>query len=231
MQTVPHTVHCNECKFRSLLFNNLKGEELEIFNQNRRDLLFKKGETIIKESHEITEFLYLKTGLVKIHKMGMDKNDHIISIAQPLDFVSLLSIFSKSIFEFSITAIEESTVCAINIEFLESLVKSNGIFALDLLNKLSTTYDNIINTRFMLSSKHLRGRIAYIILFFSNKIYHDNKFELPLSRKEIGELINMTTENVIRILSEFRKDGIIGIDGKTIEIQNEEILRKICELG
>ena len=36
-------------------------------------------------------------------------------------------------------------------------------------------------------------------------------FDLPVSRKEIGELIGMTTENVIRIFSEFRRDEISQI--------------------
>lgn len=62
-------------------------------------------------------------------------------------------------------------------------------------------------------------------------IYIGHKFNLPISRREIAELINMTTENVIRILSEFRKDKIINIDGKGIEIINLPLLEKISELG
>ena len=89
--------------------------------------------------------------------------------------------------------------------------------------------DNIILT--FLDVKQLRsyGRIAYILLYFSEKIYKNNVFELPVSRKEIAEFIGMTTENVIRALSELRKDGIIKIYGKTIEIADTERLKKINE--
>ena len=48
---------------------------------------------------------------------------------------------------------------------------------------------------------------------------------------EIAELIGMTTENVIRILSEFRKDKILKIFGKTIEIIDIGRLEKISEHG
>jgi hypothetical protein len=41
----------------------------------------------------------------------------------------------------------------------------------------------------------------------------------------------MSTENVIRILSEFRKDGIINIEGKFITINQPGRLQKIYELG
>ena len=61
--------------------------------------------------------------------------------------------------------------------------------------------------------------------------YNSNIFELPVSRKEIGEFIDMTTENVIRTLSEFRKDNIIKINGKIIEIIDLSRLMQICEFG
>ena len=79
--------------------------------------------------------------------------------------------------------------------------------------------------------KNLRGRIAYILLLFANDIYKTDAFDLPLSRKEIAQLIDMTTENVIRILSEFRKDEIIRINGKNIEILNKKSLNRISEHG
>ena len=56
-------------------------------------------------------------------------------------------------------------------------------------------------------------------------------FDLPVSRKEIGELIGMTTENVIRIFSEFRQDGIISINGKSITILNKKNLHTLEKNG
>lgn len=57
------------------------------------------------------------------------------------------------------------------------------------------------------------------------------EYELPLCRKEIGDYIGMTTENVIRTLSEFRKDKIISINGKIIEIRNLDTLISISQYG
>jgi CRP/FNR family transcriptional regulator len=52
---------------------------------------------------------------------------------------------------------------------------------------------------------------------------------MPVSRKEIADYIGMSTANVIRTLSDFKKDGIIKVFGKTIEladIYKLEILSK-----
>jgi hypothetical protein len=43
--------------------------------------------------------------------------------------------------------------------------------------------------------------------------------------------VGMTTENVIRTLSEFRKDGILKIYGKTIQIVQIDTLKSIAEFG
>ncbi len=222
---------CQNCEFKSLIFDGLNEPDIITLTQNKSEQVFLKGECIVQEGNEVNEFFYLKKGLVKIHKIGMDDKDHIISIAQPNDFISLLSVFSNSKYDFTITAIEECSICSINLEFIKNLVVSNGEFSATILNKMSCTYNNIINSRFLISNKHLRGRISYILLYFSEMIYLKRRFDLPLSRREIGELINMTTENVIRILSEFRKDKIIIIDGKTIEITNFEFLKKLCKAG
>jgi len=69
------------------------------------------------------------------------------------------------------------------------------------------------------------------LLYFSQDIYFSPEFDLPLSRKEMAEYVGMTTENVIRTLSEFRRDGILKIYGKTIQIVNIDILKSISEFG
>ena len=231
MKIIPHTSDCQTCTFKSLLFTKMKDDELQFINKDRKEFLFDKGEMIIGEGSPVKEFLYLKRGLVKLVKKGENQKERIISIARPMDFVSLLSTFSEKKYNYSISALEESTVCTINLESMKEVVKQNGAFALELLELITRSSNFVIQSTYDIDDKHLRGRIAYILLWFSQKIYHKLKFELPISRKEIGELINMTTENVIRILSEFRKDEIIKIDGKGIEILKLDLLERLSKSG
>jgi CRP/FNR family transcriptional regulator len=122
-------------------------------------------------------------------------------------------------------------MCFIDLEVLKNTVRNNGVFALEVLEKISRISDDIIQFRMMIDRRQLRGRIAYILVMFARQVYFKSKFHLPLSRKEIAELIDMSTENVIRILSEFRKDEIIRIDGSLIEILNIGQLERLCRFG
>jgi CRP/FNR family transcriptional regulator len=225
------TSRCTECAFRSLLFDKLEMEELVKMDGSKTEVKYDKGEDILIEGDQIREFVYLKKGLVKLSKKTDDQKDHIISFAKPKTFIGFLTVFSKDTYQYTLSALEESTLCFIDIDVIKNIIRDNGTFALDVLSKISQVSDEIINRRVDICSKQLRGRIAYLLITFSKDIYYNTKFELPLTRKEFGELIDMSTENVIRILSEFRKDGIIEIDGSRINITNFESLEKISKFG
>ena len=66
--------------------------------------------------------------------------------------------------------------------------------------------------------------MAYPADLLLREVFYSQEFDLPLTRKEMAEYVGMTTENVIRTLSEFRKDGILKIYGKTIQIVKMESL-------
>jgi CRP-like cAMP-binding protein len=224
------TCNCDQCELRSLFFHHVSEKELQSLCIRKVERNFFKGELIVEEGNEIHDFNYLKSGLVKLYRSSDDR-EQIITIAKPFDFISLLSVFSNGYYKYSVRALEDSVTCSINITEVRNLIKTNGTFALDLLEKMNRIADEIIIESLDIRKKHLRGRIAHVLLYFSGSIFHQPEFELPISRKEIAEYIGMTTENVIRTLSEFRKDKIIKINGKTIELVNKEMLERISQLG
>jgi CRP/FNR family transcriptional regulator len=211
--------------------DKLDGTHLDIVCTGKVEKDFRQGETIIKEGTKIREFSYLKSGLVKLFRTDQSGKEQIISIAKPLDYVSLLSVFSNKKYNYSVTALEDSVTCNLNLEDIRSIINENGSLALNLLSKMSRVTDKLILDSLEIRVKHLRGRVAYLLLYFSEDVYSSEEFDLPLSRKEMAEYVGMTTENVIRTLSEFRKDGILKIYGKTIQIANMDSLRSIAEFG
>jgi len=221
---------CQFCSYKSILLQSLGEDELSRLDGCKDQFLYKKGEVIYNEGDEIKHMVYLHSGLIKLYKKSGTR-DQIISIAKPRDFVGLLSVFSKENYKYSMAALEDSELCFIKIDCMKNEIKRNGEFAFDILQKMSTMTDNLLEYKYSLSKKNLRGRVAHILVDFSKNIYKSNEFNLPVSRREIGELIDMRTENVIRIFSEFRKDGIIKINGPTIEISQPDLLNKISELG
>lgn len=231
MRTSNEIESCNSCIYRKLLFDSLNSLEYQEVNDSRKEYIYKRGEVISMEGEPINSFLYLRSGLIKLYKTDGNGKDHILSINRPGDFINLLSIFSNSVYKYSIATLEETKVCDIDLKTLESVIASNSTFALRVLNRIGRISDDIIESQFEISQRQVKGRIAYFLLFLSDRIYHKREFRLPVTRREIGELISMTTENTIRTLSEFRKDGIISMDGKTLKIIDYKRMESISNTG
>ncbi|HOK97725.1 MAG TPA: Crp/Fnr family transcriptional regulator [Bacteroidales bacterium] len=223
--------NCEGCELKGLFFSELTNDEIEAVCTWKDERSYKKGEYILREGDPIKEFCYTKSGLVKLVRSVSDQEEQIIYFASSLDFISLLGIFSNDTYPYSVVAIEDTVVCSLRISEVKTFIRTNGNFAFSVIQKLNRVSDNIITTNLEIKRRRLPGRIAYILLYFANDIYKHTTFELPVSRKEIADFIGMTTENVIRTLSEFRRDGIIKISGKTIEIVDMDKLLKIKQFG
>lgn len=222
---------CEQCQLKSLFFSHVKSDELLDICQIKQEKYFINGDTIIKENEPIREFIYMKEGLVKLSRNTTNAKEQIISFSKPFDFVSLLSVFSSDRYKYSVTALENSVVCMLNLNIVKKYAGENALFAMDLMTQISEATDKIIIDNLDIKRKNLKGRVAHVLLYFSKYIYHNEEFELPVSRREIADFIGMTTENVIRALSEFRKDKIIKIFGKDIQIIDIQRLEIISELG
>lgn len=222
---------CEHCDLRSLFFGHVNESILNKVCEMRIEREFQKYESIISEGQSIEHFIYLKKGLVKLYRLADDGKSQIIAIGKPLDFVSLLSVFSDPAYKYSVAALEPSVTCEIPVSIIRDLVLVNGTFAMGMIQKISKTTDAVILDFLDIRRKHLRGRVAHVLLFFTDSIYHSLEFEIPVSRKEIAEIIGMTSENVIRTLSEFKKDNLLKINGKQIQIVDKDRLQAISQHG
>lgn len=211
---------CETCEFRHIVFSYLDEEGILELCNNKTEQSFRKGEIINSEGDNITSFKYLKSGLVKLFRITPTGEEQVITITRPFEFVSNMSIFSSEKYRYSVSALEDSVVCIVRLSFIKDLLLKNGAFATGLLTKMAEMNEKIIGQALDLRQKNLIGRIAYVILYFSKEIYNSRIFDMPVSRREIADYIGMSTANVIRTMSEFKKEGIIKIDGRTIEVSD-----------
>jgi CRP-like cAMP-binding protein len=222
---------CANCDFREIVFANLEDDSIQELCNNKEEQFFRKGEVINHEGEKITDFKYLKSGLVKLYRRTNTGDEQVITITRPFEFVSNMSIFSEERYKYSVSAVEDSIVCVVKLDFIKALFLKNGGFAMGLLTKISKINDKIINQTLDIRQKNLVGRVAFVLLYFTKEIYNSMVFDLPVSRKEIADYIGMSTANVIRTMSDFKKDGIIKVFGKTIEVVDINKLEIISKRG
>jgi CRP-like cAMP-binding protein len=222
---------CESCDFKEIVFSSLDEETIQALCNNKVEQSYRKGEIINHEGEKITGFKYLKSGLVKLYRRTPSGDEQVITITRPFEFVSNMSIFSEERYQYSVSALEDSVVCLVQLDFIKSLFLKNGNFAMSLLTKISKINDKIISQTLDIRQKNLIGRVAFVLLYFNKDIYKSKVFDLPVSRKEIADYIGMSTANVIRTLSDFKRDGIIKVFGKTIEVVDVNKLEILSKRG
>lgn len=223
---------CLDCEFRNVVLRYLDDAEIEELCDHKHEQIYRKGEIICHQGEKITKFRYLKSGLVKLYRQHGQGEEQIIAITRPFEFVTDLAIFEETSYRFSVSALEDSVICAVDIEFMKEILMRNGGFATGLLSRMAGVNNRIITQCLEIRRRNLAGRVALVLIYFSKEIYNNNQiFELPVSRKEISDYIGMSIANVIRTLSDFKKEDIIKIEGKTIEILDFKKLELISERG
>jgi CRP/FNR family transcriptional regulator len=82
-----------------------------------------------------------------------------------------------------------------------------------------------------MSRASVRERVAHTLLLLEaahgKKTKAGVKLELSLSREEIAQLTGTVHESVVRVLSDFKKEGIIRLQKREITILDPTALRKI----
>jgi len=222
---------CESCEFKDIVFRHLDDADILELCNNKHENYYRKGDIIIYQGHRITDFKYLKRGLVKVYRHFSDEDEQIIAITKPFEFVNNIALIDGVFYNYSVSALEDTEICSVNMDFIRELLKRNGSFAIGLLTKMASMNNKIISQFLDIRRRNLTGKVAYVLLYFAREINHSMIFDLPVSRKEIADYIGMSTANVIRTLSEFKNDKIIKVYGKTIEIVDAGKLEMFSKKG
>ena len=223
-------VICKNCNIKSSAAKSLKPDELERLGNNCVEVSFKKGEVVFKQGAFSSNIIYIRSGLVKIHMKG-PAEEQIIKITKAPSYLGIPTTFGEKVNQYSATAIDNTTVCFIDIEVFKYFIFKNGNFAYQIIIDLCRNELNSFNKCVNRTQKHIHGRAADALLFFSKEIYDKEEFTLPLSRLELGYFVNTSRESICRILNEFHNSNIIELKGKNVKILNNELLLTISEKG
>ena len=73
---------------------------------------------------------------------------------------------------------------------------------------------------------------AEILLLLVNDFGLDdqNYLQIALTREELANIVGTATESVIRLLSEFKNDDLLELQGRKIKILNTKGLEKISNV-
>lgn len=224
--------NCEQCIVRQL--NSLKSlnkEELVRISACKTSRIIKKGEVLFEEGDHINGVFCISDGICKVSKMSSNGRDQIIHLVHKGDILGERSLINDEVANLKATAINDMEVCFIPREEIIKDLERNSEFSMNVLKDLANSLKGADNVIVDMAQKTVRQRLAEMLINLEEKFGHDldNILNIHLSREDIANIIGTATESAIRLLSEFKKDGVISLKGKNISLKDIPELKKIAQ--
>ncbi|GGB80170.1 Crp/Fnr family transcriptional regulator [Flavobacterium suaedae] len=210
---------CEQCivrEFSSLKALN-KNELLKLANC-KSSYTIKKGEPIFSEGEKIQGIFCIKDGVCKMTKLSENGNEQIVKLIAKGELLGQRSLISEEPVNLGAVALEDMEVCFIPKAEVMGFFNENNEFSMNVMRTicgdLKSADDHLVN----MAQKSVKQRLAELLLYLHDKFgtNEDKSLKIKLSREEMAGIIGTATESCIRLLSEFKKKGVIEISGKKI---------------
>jgi CRP/FNR family transcriptional regulator, polysaccharide utilization system transcription regulator len=224
---------CEKCALeKNSIFRYLTLDESQQLNFEKDFRHYKRGDVLYQEGNRISGFYCINTGIIKVFKTGLDGKEQIIRFARPGDLIAYRSVLSSEPACTTSKVIEDCQVCFIPSEVLISLIKKNPNFSLELMRLTCHELGEANSYITDIAQKTVRERLAEVLLKLVEDFgLDDQKFlKISLTREELANIVGTATESVIRLLSEFKGDKLVELNGRKIRILNVKGLEKISNV-
>ena len=214
------------------ILRHLDNNELAFLEDASKIIHYNKGEIIFLQGKHMEGCYLILTGIVKQYKTGFEGKDYILRLAKEHELLGYRSVLSGEPACNTSMAIVDSIVCYIPAQCVYNLVKTNGYFALEMLQIACRDLEESHMLITEIAQKSVKERLAELLITLKNKFGIDEKgfINIVLTREDFANIIGTATESVIRLLSEFKTVRYIDISGKKIAILNEKMLEKIAAM-
>lgn len=224
--------NCKGCSCSSSsVFKNLTAEENVFIDSQKICKEYKRAEVIYREGSRINGVFCLNKGILKIYKTGTDGKEQIVAFAKEGDLTGYRSVLSNEPACTTASVIDDADICFIPSNVIFHLIKTNGEFALALM-QLTCKELNQANSYIKdIAQKTVRERLAEALLMLESNfgVNSEGYLNIILTREELANIVGTATESVIRLLSEFKSDSTIVMEGKKIRLVNKTYLEKLAK--
>lgn len=201
---------------------DLPEHDLELLMARKFEQVYKKGEIIFREESYPSGLFYIARGKAKKYKVDRDGREQILYVANTGELLGYQAILSGDNYPDSAAVMEDSLIIFIPKEDFLMAIRQSDVLNRRLLKTLSHEFEVLTNGLTMFAQRSVRERLALQLIVVREK-YKVNfepgmSVEINMSREDLASLVGTARENVVRMLSEFKAEGILETKGRKIII-------------
>lgn len=185
----------------------------------------KKKAELFSEGDLPLNIYFVKTGSVKVYQSHPEGKELITNIYNANEFFGFEPILEGNNYQESAVAMQDSEIITIPKQDFLTLLQtspdvSKGFISL-LSKKVAEKEKQLLN----LAYNSVRQRTAEALL--KVRELKDNKDNIQISREDLAKMVGTASESVIRVLSDFKDEALIEIEGGKIKITQPAKLEKV----
>jgi CRP-like cAMP-binding protein len=212
------------------LLNVLSEDDYAHLLSNQSEQLSQKGDVIFREGTVPSGVFVVKSGRVKKYKTDRNGKEQIIYVAGEGEMIGYHAVLSEERYPDSAAALEKTLVSFIPKEDFTDVLNRSPQFTRLLLKALSHEFTVFANSISAFAQRTAQERLAIALIVLREK-FKDVNAEgkepfLNVSRADLANMAGVAEDNVIRLLKDFKKEGILETEGRKILIRDVRLLVK-----
>ncbi len=205
-------------------------EALHALTENREARTFRKKESLFREGNFPHDIFFVTKGKVRTFKTNEDAKEYTTGLFKEGDFVGYLSLLREGPYEESAMAMEDTEVVIIPKDDFYQLVYNNRDVSIRFIRMLSDNLSQKEEELLHLAYDSVRKRVADALVQLRSKFMQENdkaSFTMSVSRDHLASLVGTSKECVIRVLSEFKDEGLVKTHLSEITVLDAEKLARV----
>lgn len=193
---------------------------------------YKKGEQVYSEGARIKGCYFVYSGIIKIYQTGHEGKNQIIKFDREGDIFGFRSVIRREPACSSVETLTDAILCYIPDAALLHLIKSNAGFAYDMVQIACKELGESNHYIRDIAQKSVRERLAEVLLTIAADfgMEKDGTLKLNITREDLSNIVGTATETVIRLLSDYKSEGLVDSLRRKIVLLNIEKLKTIAGL-
>lgn len=188
---------------------------------------FAKQKIIYQEGERAKYLFYIQAGRVKITRLHPDGKEYISDIFTQGDYFGYVALLEDQPYRETAVALEPTDLLLIPKEkFLQQIFDDHQV-TLTFIRLLSQALDQKEERLLQLAYSSLRKRVAAALVEMYTRNASSGSQPIPVTREELAQYIGTAKESTIRILSDFRDEGLIQIRSGKIYIPDLQKLKDL----
>jgi len=229
MKSNVREISCENCQTLDCFIKRYCTDKyITLLSDLKETALYRKDQYIAFEGYPVLGLFFILSGKAKVFSSGLNGKTQVVRLTKSGDIIGHRG-YGGEKYPISAVAIEDSNICFIDNETIHQAFMDNPSLTFELMmyysKELRKSEAKIKNQAQMNVREKVADALTYCNSFFDNG--NGSSPLIKLNRQDLADLAGINTEQLSRVLSEFKKDKMITVSKDKIVVDDLEVLQKM----